>query len=113
MSSDIFNSRSGSRRRSTSRFFNADTHTYDTGSQTASAMPLALGIVPEEHRAAVLQRVIDDIHAHQDHVTTGEVGYPYMVRPCKRKGVAMCCWRCSCGAMLRATARRSRKVRRR
>jgi hypothetical protein len=49
-------------------------------------MPLALGIVPEEHRAAVLQRVIDDIHAHQDHVTTGEVGYPYMVRLLQEEG---------------------------
>jgi alpha-L-rhamnosidase len=70
----------------TLRFFHADTHTYDTGSQTASAMPLALGIVPEEHRAAVLQHVIDDIHAHQDHVTTGEVGYPYMVRLLQEEG---------------------------
>jgi alpha-L-rhamnosidase len=44
-------------------------------------MPLALRIVPEEHRAAVLQHVIDDIHAHQDHV-----GYPYMVRLLQEEG---------------------------
>ncbi len=68
------------------RFFHSETQTYDTGSQTASAMPLALGIVPEEYRAAVLQHVIDDIHAHQDHVTTGEVGYPYMVRLLQNEG---------------------------
>ena len=48
--------------------------------QTANAMPLALGVVPEERRAAGLKHVVDDIHAHEDHVTAGEVGYPYMLR---------------------------------
>jgi len=62
------------------RFWNDQTQTYDQGSQTANAMPLALGIVPEEKRAAVLAHIIADIHAHNDHVTTGEVGYPYMMR---------------------------------
>jgi hypothetical protein len=62
------------------RFWNAGKGYYDQGSQTANAMPLGLGIVPEEHRAAVLQHVIADIHAHDDHITTGEVGYPYLLR---------------------------------
>jgi len=53
---------------------------YDTGSQTANAMPLALGVVPEERRSAVLTHVVADIEAHEDHITTGEVGYPYMLR---------------------------------
>jgi len=62
------------------KFFNAATGQYDRGSQTANSMPLALGLVPEERRAAVLEHVIADIHAHDDHVTTGEIGYPYMLR---------------------------------
>jgi hypothetical protein len=62
------------------RFWDPEKNYYDKGSQTANAMPLALGIVPEEHRAVVLQHVVDDIHAHDDHITTGEVGYPYLVR---------------------------------
>ncbi|HXE09639.1 MAG TPA: family 78 glycoside hydrolase catalytic domain [Acidobacteriaceae bacterium] len=62
------------------RFWNGDKNYYDTGSQTANAMPLALGIVPPAKRAVVLQHVIDDIHAHNDHITTGEVGYPYLLR---------------------------------
>ncbi len=53
---------------------------YDRGSQTANAMPLALGVVPEGRRAAVLAHVVADIHAHTDHVTTGEIGYPYLLR---------------------------------
>ena len=53
---------------------------YDKGSQTANAMPLELGLVPEARRAEVLAHIVADIHAHNDHVTTGEVGYPYMLR---------------------------------
>jgi hypothetical protein len=62
------------------RFWDAANGYYDKGSQTANAMPLALGIVPEDKRAAVLEHVVADIHAHDDHVTTGEVGYPYLLR---------------------------------
>jgi hypothetical protein len=68
------------------RFWNEQTNTYDKGSQTANAMPLALGLVPEERRAAVLEHIIADIHAHHDHVTTGEVGYPYMMRALMQAG---------------------------
>jgi alpha-L-rhamnosidase len=62
------------------RFWDATNGYYDKGSQTANAMPLALGVVPEDKRAAVLEHVVADIHAHEDHVTTGEVGYPYLLR---------------------------------
>jgi hypothetical protein len=62
------------------RFWNEGAGYYDTGSQTANAMPLALGLVPEDRRAAVLAHVIADIHEHEDHVTSGEVGYPYLLR---------------------------------
>ena len=62
------------------RFWKPSEGWYDTGSQTANAMPLALGIVPEAARAGVLAHVVADIHAHADHVTTGEVGYPYLLR---------------------------------
>ncbi|MGB7264988.1 MAG: alpha-L-rhamnosidase C-terminal domain-containing protein, partial [Terracidiphilus sp.] len=61
------------------RFFNAAKHIYDKGSQTAQAMPLALGMVPEGERAAVLAALIADIRAHQNHTTSGEVGYHYEV----------------------------------
>src|SRR5205085_5051877 len=61
------------------RFWNETKGYYDEGSQTANAMPLAVGVVPEERRAAVLRHILDDIHAHEDHITTGEVGYPYLL----------------------------------
>jgi len=62
------------------RFFDAKAQVYDKGSQAAQAMPLALGIVPEGAKAAVLEKLVADIHAHDDHVTTGEVGWAYLVR---------------------------------
>jgi len=68
------------------KFWDADKGWYDRGSQTAEAMPLALGIVPEERRAAVLEHIVADIHAHDDHITTGEVGYPYLLRALMEAG---------------------------
>lgn len=61
------------------RFFDAARHIYDKGSQTAQAMPLALGMVPDGERSAVLDALIEDIRAHQNHTTCGEVGYHYEV----------------------------------
>ena len=58
----------------------ADTATYDRGSQTAQAMPLVLGLVPENLRQAVLDNLIKDIRAHGDHVTAGDIGFHYVVR---------------------------------
>ena len=62
------------------RFFHSDGSSYDTGSQTANAMPLAVGLVPQEHRTAVLYHLVADIRQHQDHVTSGDVGFHYLVR---------------------------------
>ena len=62
------------------KFWDADKGWYDRGSQTANAMALALGVVPQERRAALLEQVVVNIQAHNNHITTGEVGYPYMLR---------------------------------
>ena len=61
------------------RFFDAVRDIYDKGSQTAQAMPLALGLTPEKQRAAVLDALVADIRAHQNHTTSGEVGFHYAV----------------------------------
>jgi len=61
------------------RFFDANEHRYDKGSQTAQAMPLVVGLVPPQDRAQVLTALITDIRAHGNHVTAGDVGYHYVV----------------------------------
>lgn len=60
-------------------FYHPDSCYYGTGSQTSNALPLFLGITGE-HKAAVLQNLIDDIHAHGDRLTTGDVGNRYLFR---------------------------------
>jgi hypothetical protein len=61
------------------RFLDVSRHLYDKGSQTAQAMPLALDMVPDDQRAAVLDTLAADIRAHQNHVTAGDIGYHYVV----------------------------------
>jgi hypothetical protein len=63
-----------------SHLLHADTATYDRGSQTAQAMPLVLGLVPENLHRAVLENLIKDIREHGDHVTAGDIGFHYVVR---------------------------------
>lgn len=62
------------------KLFHSDTSEYDTGSQTANAMPLAVGLVPEDRRAAVLANLVRDIRKHNNHVTAGDVGFHFVVQ---------------------------------
>ena len=59
--------------------YHPETKTYDRGSQTANAMALYLGLVPERDRTSVLMNLVTDIRAHQNHVTAGDVGFHYVV----------------------------------
>jgi hypothetical protein len=67
------------RRSFNERFFDAANHRYDMGSQTAQAMPLVVGLVPDDERSRVLDALIADIRAHDNHVTAGDVGFHYVV----------------------------------
>ncbi|GLZ01731.1 hypothetical protein Acsp02_89820 [Actinoplanes sp. NBRC 103695] len=58
----------------TAEYFDPATDTYAPGTQLAYAMPLAIGIVPAGHEQAVLRKLIQDIVARGNHVTTGFVG---------------------------------------
>ncbi|HEX8342495.1 MAG TPA: family 78 glycoside hydrolase catalytic domain, partial [Tepidisphaeraceae bacterium] len=62
------------------KFFDPAAGRYATGSQTTSAMPLALGLVDDAHRAAVLKTLIDDIRAKGTALTAGDVGYRFVLR---------------------------------
>jgi alpha-L-rhamnosidase len=61
------------------RFFDGANHRYDKGSQTAQAMPLVVGLAPEDERMRVLDALIADIRGHDDHVTAGDIGFHYVV----------------------------------
>ncbi len=59
--------------------FNPSRNCYGRDSQTANAMPLAIGLVPAKHRRAVLANLVADIRAHGNHVTAGDIGYLYVI----------------------------------
>jgi alpha-L-rhamnosidase len=60
------------------RYFNAATDVFGNGSQLSYAMPLVLGIVPAGHEQTALDRLVQDVAAHNNHVTTGFVGTTYV-----------------------------------
>jgi len=56
-------------------FLDAKTGNYANGTQTADALALFLGLVPDDHRGAVAGHLTDDItYGHNTHVTTGFIG---------------------------------------
>ena len=61
------------------RFYQRQTGVYDRGSQTDYAMPLVTGLVPEEDRHTVLDKLVADVRQHQNHVTAGDIGFHYVV----------------------------------
>jgi len=60
------------------QFFNAAAKQYATGTQTANAIPLDMGMVPEENRAEVLGSLVKRLQA--DGLKAGEIGFPYLLR---------------------------------
>lgn len=62
------------------RFYTPATASYDRGSQTAYAMALALDLVPSDQDRLVLNNLLAAIHASEDHVSAGDVGFHYVVQ---------------------------------
>jgi alpha-L-rhamnosidase len=60
-------------------FFNPTKRDYATGSQTANAIPLVMGIVDETNRASVLDAIVRDVRARDNGLTAGDVGYRYLL----------------------------------
>lgn len=70
------------------KLFDSTVKGYDSNSQTANAMPLALGMVPPEWHDAVLENLVKDIRAHSNHVTAGDIGFHYVVEALMTDGRA-------------------------
>ncbi|MDQ2752998.1 MAG: glycoside hydrolase family 78 protein, partial [Bacteroidota bacterium] len=63
-----------------SKFFNQSTEVYATGSQTAMAMPLAVGLVGEANRNKVLKNLEDSIYAKNKALTAGDIGFHFLIK---------------------------------
>jgi hypothetical protein len=62
------------------KFYDNATGKIERNSQTANAIALYTGLVPDERRAAILQNLIDDIRSRGNALTAGDVGYRYVLR---------------------------------
>ncbi len=60
-------------------FFNKDTKQYATGSQTANAMAVYMGLVNPEYKDAVVENIVKDIRDRNNSLTAGDIGYHYLL----------------------------------
>ena len=63
------------------RFFNPKTNKYESETQGSYVFPLAFGLVPEDHRAAVIDNLVDEIQVkHKGHTSVGLVGMQWFMQ---------------------------------
>jgi len=62
------------------QFFDSTQYQYSTGSQCANAIPLVMNLVEPTNRASVLDALITDVRKRDNGLTTGDVGYRYLLR---------------------------------
>ncbi len=70
------------------KFFNKETKVYATGSQTAMAMPLAVGLVDDANRKEVLKNLADTIYAKNKALTAGDIGFHFLVKALDNGGAS-------------------------
>ena len=70
------------------RFFNSETGQYASGAQAANAFALFLDIVPPAYQARVVENLVRDIQAHDNHLTTGPQGTRYVMQALTDNGHA-------------------------
>ena len=68
------------------KFFNPATKVYSTGSQTAMAMPLCVGLVEESDRKAVFQNLAHSISLSGNALTAGDIGFHFLVNALEEGG---------------------------
>jgi pimeloyl-ACP methyl ester carboxylesterase len=61
-------------------FFHPETKQYGTGSQTANAMAVYMGLVDSADKAAVLDNIVRDVQSRHNSLTAGDIGYRYLLR---------------------------------
>ena len=66
------------------QFFNPTNSQYADGTQTANAIPLDMGMVPDGKRQAVLDNLVKHLQANG--LKAGEIGFPYLLRALARGG---------------------------
>jgi hypothetical protein len=68
------------------KFFNKNTGEYGTGSQTANAMSVFMGLVDEQDEKRVVDHIVTDIRKHNNGVTAGDIGFRYLLKVLNDEG---------------------------
>lgn len=68
------------------RFFDTKTKVYSTGSQTAMAMPLCVGLVEEKDKKEVFDNLVDTIAHSGNALTAGDIGFHFLVKALEEGG---------------------------
>ncbi len=68
------------------KFFNPQTGLCSTGSQTAYAMPLYTGLIPERNYNMVFNNLVTTIIDNDYALTSGDIGYHFLVRVLSENG---------------------------
>ena len=68
------------------KFFNPKTKIYSTGSQTAMAMPLCVGLVDENNKKEVFKNLVDSITKSGKSLTAGDIGFHFLVKALEEGG---------------------------
>lgn len=68
------------------KFLNKVTNVYSTGSQTAMAMPLSVGLVDNDIKLAVIKNLTDSISLHNYALTAGDIGFHFLIDALDRGG---------------------------
>jgi alpha-L-rhamnosidase len=61
-------------------FFDKKTKVYSTGSQTAAAMPLCVGLVDESVKMDVVNNLVSSIRKSNNALTAGDIGFHFLIR---------------------------------
>ncbi len=74
-------------------FWDAEADHYDTGSQTAQAMPLVLDLALPGRRDDALATLVADVRGRGFHPTAGDVGHRYLIQALQAAGRSDVVWR--------------------
>ena len=68
------------------KFYNEKIKQYGTGSQTANAIALYMGLVEPEDENAVVDNIVKDLESRNYALTTGDIGYRYLLQALQNAG---------------------------
>lgn len=61
-------------------FFNTETKEYGTGSQTANAISVYMGLVEPKYKPAVIGNIVKELKDHGNALTAGDIGFSYLIK---------------------------------